>query len=120
MVGHTGNQQATETACRVVDKKLWKIVEGVLKQGGVCVITADHGNAEDMSGNKATTHTSHKVPLIIIGAEGKLKKGGLQDVAPTVLNVIINSTDELNRTNGTLIGLFVFNDSDFSDVNVAK
>ncbi len=87
MVGHTGNIGATRRAVEAIDIQLGRIVRGF--KGVVC-ITADHGNCEDMLAECNTCHTTAPVPFVVItGKHLKLKKnGGLQDVAPTVLNVM--------------------------------
>lgn len=96
MVGHTGNYKATVKAIRIIDALTKKIVEAVLKQNGTVVITADHGNAEEMidekTGEMLTEHTDNPVPFILIGKEWKKKKlkkkGKLCDVAPTLLKIM--------------------------------
>ncbi|MFM8233818.1 MAG: 2,3-bisphosphoglycerate-independent phosphoglycerate mutase [Holophagaceae bacterium] len=95
MVGHTGNLQAAESACRVLDQSIHDIAEATLKVGGALLITADHGNCESMldpEGNPHTAHTMNPVPIVIIAesTEGHtLHSGGaLQDVAPTLLALL--------------------------------
>jgi 2,3-bisphosphoglycerate-independent phosphoglycerate mutase len=95
MVGHTGMLDATIKACETVDCCLGKIVDGILKMNGVVIVTADHGNAEVMldpeTGMPQTAHTTDKVPFILIGhgLEGKkLRTGSLQDIAPTILELL--------------------------------
>lgn len=95
MVGHTGLLDATIKACEAVDFYLNKVVETILKLGGVLVITADHGNAEAMidreTGFPQTAHTNGLVPFILIGKglEGQqLRPGSLQDIAPTILDLL--------------------------------
>ncbi len=85
MVGHTGNIIAARKAVQAVDTAIGRIVRSFK---GLIVITADHGNCEDMTENCATCHTTNSVPLIIVNGAGKLRKGGLADVAPTLLNVM--------------------------------
>ena len=90
MVGHTGNLKATVKAVQVIDREIGRIVQ---KFPGMIFITADHGNCEDMEGKYVTSHTANKVPLIIVDTQGRLKdkrlkKGGLADVAPTILKVM--------------------------------
>ena len=94
MVGHTGNLEAAMEACRVVDRCLGRIVEAVDRTGGVLLVTADHGNAErmiDERGEPMTAHTTQPVPIVLHDARGaagrRLRDGGLQDVAPTLLNL---------------------------------
>ncbi len=91
MVGHTGDEAAAIKAVEAVDKCLGRVREAVEKQGGALLITADHGNAEQMvdptTGSPHTAHTTGPVPLIVAGAQpgAKLAAGGLCDIAPTVL-----------------------------------
>lgn len=70
-----------------------KVVEAVNEQEGVLIITADHGNAEQMvdykTGEPHTAHTTNPVPLILVGMENaKLKEGKLADLAPTMLEIM--------------------------------
>ncbi len=95
MVGHTGNFKAAETAVRILDESVKHIVDTVLEIGGQVMIVADHGNAEEMintqTGDIRTEHTDNPVPCIIIGegyAPGMIHKGGLSDVAPTLLEMM--------------------------------
>jgi len=92
MVGHTGVIPATILAVETVDECLGEIVEEVQRQGGVCVITADHGNAEDMlaaDGSPNTAHSLNPVPLILAAPGADLAgEGTLADVAPTVLDLL--------------------------------
>jgi len=92
MVGHTGNFQAAVRAVEVVDSCVGQIVESVRSHGGVCLITSDHGNAENMidpRGGPDTAHTSDLVPLIVTIPARKLRDDcALCDVAPTVLELL--------------------------------
>jgi 2,3-bisphosphoglycerate-independent phosphoglycerate mutase len=97
MVGHTGNLAAGIKACEYADQNITKIIEAVDKAGGITVITADHGNVEEMinltSGGIDTEHSTNPVPLIIHGAPVKdapldLPSGILGDVAPTILKLM--------------------------------
>ena len=92
MVGHTGNLAATIAAVEVVDECLEPIVASVSAAGGVCVITADHGNAEQMlepDGGPSTTHSCNPVPLIVTSTRDVLASvGTLADVAPTILDLL--------------------------------
>ena len=92
MVGHTGNFAATIRACEVVDECVGKIVHATLSSNGRAIITADHGNAEQMidydTGDIHTAHTSNPVPLILVDESLKsrqLRPGTAVDVAPTIL-----------------------------------
>ena len=93
MVGHTGVIPAAIKACEAVDANAAKVIETVLASGGRIVITADHGNIEEMldkAGNPMTAHTTNKVALTVMdnGPVKKLRDGGkLGDVAPTILRL---------------------------------
>lgn len=109
MVGHTGNEPATVVACEAVDKALGMIVDATLAVGGVLLITADHGNAEEVknltTGEIDKEHSTNPVPFIIVGRQfegvkapsgdvvgGDLSMtqpvGMLADVAPTMLKIM--------------------------------
>ena len=93
MVGHTGNLEAAEKAIEAVDECVGKIIDALSKHGGKALITADHGNAEQMidykTGEPFTSHTTNPVPLILYGMEDvKLKNGKLADLAPTLLDMM--------------------------------
>lgn len=96
MVGHTGSLPAAIKACEVVDECVGAIVDAALKLGGSAVVTADHGNAEQMfdpaTGSPHTAHTTYDVPLIVVGEAFKgrgLRAGGrLADVVPTMLDML--------------------------------
>ncbi|MCZ6802603.1 MAG: 2,3-bisphosphoglycerate-independent phosphoglycerate mutase [Proteobacteria bacterium] len=98
MVGHTGNFKATILAVETIDKCLGKITESTQKVGGEIIITADHGNAEQLKAyttekiksQSHTAHTSNPVPLIYIGRPAKFLPGtgSLSDIAPTLLNIM--------------------------------
>ena len=91
MVGHTGVLSATVEALEVVDRCIGRIVERVRQLGGVTLITADHGNAEQMidaDGGPLTAHTTNPVHLILVDDErrgAQLQNGIFADVAPTLL-----------------------------------
>ena len=93
MVGHTGIIKAAEKACVTVDGCVGRIVEAMLGLGGRVLLTADHGNAEQMiapDGSPHTAHSTNPVPLVYIeqGAEGAvLEEGILGDIAPTILGL---------------------------------
>jgi 2,3-bisphosphoglycerate-independent phosphoglycerate mutase len=92
MVGHTGSIPAAVTAVETVDACLGQVVEAVQATGGVLVITADHGNADEMlepDGSPDTAHSLNPVPLIVTEDGLALRDGGvLADVAPTVLQIV--------------------------------
>ena len=94
MVGHTGVLDAAVKAVETVDAAISRIAEATRKAGGVLVVTADHGNAEEMvdeQGRPKTAHTTRQVPVIVDGADevkGLRAGGRLSDVAPTVLELL--------------------------------
>jgi 2,3-bisphosphoglycerate-independent phosphoglycerate mutase len=93
MVGHTGNFDAAVKACEAVDTAVGRVVEAIRKNDGECLITADHGNAEQMNdhttGQSHTAHTSNLVPFIYVGREATPVSGGrLSDIAPTMLHLL--------------------------------
>jgi 2,3-bisphosphoglycerate-independent phosphoglycerate mutase len=89
MVGHTGVIEAAVKAVETVDECLGRLVKAVDGRGGVCLVTADHGNADHMlepDGSPNTAHSMNPVPLVVTADVGELREGGiLADVAPTVL-----------------------------------
>ena len=94
MVGHTGVLAAAVKACRTVDACAAQIVDRILAKQGTVIITADHGNAEEMvdpDGNPHTAHTLNPVRLILVDDKRKsaqLKEGRLADIAPTILDIM--------------------------------
>ena len=92
MVGHTGNYDAAVKAVETVDECVGQVVEATLKMGGIAMITADHGNAEQMLQSDGvspmTAHTTNPVPFILCGAGNELREGRLADIAPTILDVM--------------------------------
>jgi 2,3-bisphosphoglycerate-independent phosphoglycerate mutase len=93
MVGHTGVIEAAVRAIETVDACLGEVVAAVDELGGVCVVTADHGNADHMlepDGSPNTAHSLNPVPLILTSADVRLRRDGgiLADVAPTVLELL--------------------------------
>ncbi|WP_442488435.1 2,3-bisphosphoglycerate-independent phosphoglycerate mutase [Halomonas litopenaei] len=100
MVGHTGDFNAAKAAIEAVDKCVGRVVEAIERAGGACLITADHGNAEQMvhpeTGNPQTAHTTFPVPLVYVGnREARLKDGGrLCDLAPTLLTMMDETVPE--------------------------
>ncbi|HEV7641527.1 MAG TPA: 2,3-bisphosphoglycerate-independent phosphoglycerate mutase [Gaiellaceae bacterium] len=93
MVGHTGSIPAVVEAVQAADRCLGRIVERVSELGGVCLVTADHGNAEKMlepdGVSPHTAHTTNPVPLIVTIAGATLTEGGeLADLAPTALQLL--------------------------------
>jgi 2,3-bisphosphoglycerate-independent phosphoglycerate mutase len=92
MVGHTGVIEAAVEAVETVDRCLGEVVTAVHEAGGACVVTADHGNADNMlepDGSPNTAHSLNPVPVIVTVPEVSLRDGGvLADVAPTVLQLL--------------------------------
>ncbi len=91
MVGHTGKIDATVKAVETINNCLKEVVDSVNEKGGVCLITADHGNAEEMldeKGNVLTAHTTNQVPFIVTDNSYTLADGNLSDIAPTILKLL--------------------------------
>jgi 2,3-bisphosphoglycerate-independent phosphoglycerate mutase len=96
MVGHTGNLQAAVKAVEHVDICVGRILDAIQRQGGTAIVTADHGNCEQMidpsTGGPHTAHTTYDVELIVVDDRVKGKKlledGRLADVAPTALKML--------------------------------
>lgn len=94
MVGHTGNFDATKRAIEVLDECLGVVAEAAVQQAGVMLMTADHGNAEFEinieTGAPLTSHTTSPVPVLLCGIEGATLRanGSLQDIAPTILDIM--------------------------------
>jgi len=92
MVGHTGVIPAAVAAIEAVDAQLGRVVEAIHASGGACIVTADHGNADNMlepDGSPNTAHSLNPVPLIVTAAASGLRDGGiLADVAPTALELL--------------------------------
>lgn len=93
MVGHTGIIDAAILAVEAVDRSLQRVVEALKSVGGQMLITADHGNIEQMvdkeTGQPHTAHTTNLVPLVHVGGDKPLDEGGsLSDLAPTVLAIL--------------------------------
>jgi len=96
MVGHSGIMAAAVAACETVDRCVGRIERFVRERGGVMLITADHGNAEQMvdpeTGGPHTAHTLNPVPFLVVGEDYRqrsLRSGGaLKDIAPTILSLL--------------------------------
>jgi 2,3-bisphosphoglycerate-independent phosphoglycerate mutase len=103
MVGHTGVIAAAVKAVETVDACLAEVVRAVRDSGGACLVTADHGNADNMlepDGSPNTAHSMNPVPLIVTADVGELRGGGvLADVAPTVLALL--GQDQPEEMTGT-------------------
>ena len=105
MVGHTGVLSAAIKACETVDACVGRIIKAVQANGGVALITADHGNSEKMLENSDKIHTAHTVnpvPLILVDDSRKtaaLREGRLGDIAPTILELMgIQQPEEMTGT----------------------
>ena len=104
MVGHTGKWEPALEAIRFENQQIERVVKEILTKGGVAVITADHGNAEEMvdiNGNPKTSHTLNPVPAIITEEGVKLRgQASLADIAPTVLNLLgLKTSTEMEGQN---------------------
>ena len=110
MVGHTGSLPATITACETVDQCVGDLLNAMDERGGSTLVTADHGNAEQMWNPVAdcphTAHTNYQVPLHIAGEAFRgatLRDGGrLADLAPTLLNMMALEKPEIMHGNSLL------------------
>jgi len=104
MVGHTGSLEAAIKAIETLDDCIGKIYDKVTELDGTLIITADHGNCEEMideNNNILTSHTTNKVPFLI-NKDYKLKDGKLADIAPTIL-YLLNEEIPLEMTGDILI-----------------
>jgi 2,3-bisphosphoglycerate-independent phosphoglycerate mutase len=95
MVGHTGSLDAAIKACETLDHCLERLIASVLRQNGVILLTADHGNCEQMfdpiTNGPHTAHTLNRVPIVLINGPAEftqLRNGKLADIAPTLLQLL--------------------------------
>ncbi|MEP6483743.1 MAG: 2,3-bisphosphoglycerate-independent phosphoglycerate mutase, partial [Rudaea sp.] len=91
MVGHTGKLDAAIKAVEAIDESLGRLVPAIRAAGGEMLITADHGNLEQMRASDGQPHTQHTVgpvPLVYVGRPATLHRGSLSDIAPTVLKLM--------------------------------
>ncbi len=92
MVGHTGSLPAAIRAVETVDTCLGRIADAVAAKGGALLVTADHGNCEQMrdpvTGGPHTAHTTNPVPVLLMNSPGALRDGRLADIAPTLLALL--------------------------------
>ena len=102
MVGHTGSLPAAIKAVETIDECVEKVVSSILAHDGTLIITADHGNCEQMidykTGEPHTAHTTNPVPLILVSNNEtlKVKSGKLADLAPTILEILgIDKPEEM-------------------------
>ena len=106
MVGHTGSLEATIVAVEMLDTCLGRILTALKAAGGTAIVTADHGNAEQMWDDELdaphTAHTANPVPVILCDERyvgGRLRSGSLRDVAPTMLHLLgMAGTPEMTGT----------------------
>jgi 2,3-bisphosphoglycerate-independent phosphoglycerate mutase len=105
MVGHTGSIPAVVAALETVDACLGEVVEAVAAKGGVCLITADHGNAERMlepdGVSPYTAHTTNLVPLVLTAPGYQLRTGELRDLMPSAL-ALLGFTKPVQMTGSAL------------------
>ncbi|WP_046174347.1 2,3-bisphosphoglycerate-independent phosphoglycerate mutase [Domibacillus indicus] len=106
MVGHSGLLEPTIKAVEAVDECLGRVVDLILSKGGTAIITADHGNADEVltvEGKPMTAHTTNPVPVIVTKEGIALRDGGiLGDLAPTMLD-LLNVEQPVEMTGKTLI-----------------
>ena len=94
MVGHTGDIEAALRAMSATDAAVGRCLDAVLDKGGAALVTADHGNVEEMlfpDGSRNTQHSTNPVPLVLVAKDASrfaLRDGGLRDVAPTLLELL--------------------------------
>ncbi len=91
LVGHSGKFEAIVKACEVVDECVGKIVDKAMANDYAIIVGADHGNAENMlykNGEVDVSHGFNPIKVSFLGIEGKVKDGGLKDIAPTILEIM--------------------------------
>jgi len=92
MVGHTGKIPAVVEAVETTDECLGRVVDAVMAAGGVCLITADHGNAEQLLAadgvSPHTAHTTNRVPFVVTDPDANAHDGELADLIPTALDYL--------------------------------
>ncbi len=100
MVGHSGIETAAIKAAEAIDLALGEITLAIRESGGEMLVTADHGNLEQMVDDNGVPHTQHTVgpvPLVYVGRKASLRSGALRDLAPTVLALMdIDAPDEMS------------------------
>lgn len=110
MVGHSGNFEATVKAIEAIDRCLGLIINALASVGGEAIITADHGNAEQMFDENTqqphTAHTSDPIPFLYIGRKAEIvtKNGKLSDIAPTIL-YLMNISQPAEMTGKSIVKL---------------
>ncbi|MFS0688742.1 2,3-bisphosphoglycerate-independent phosphoglycerate mutase [Sporosarcina sp. 179-K 8C2 HS] len=103
MVGHSGMLEPTIKAIETVDACLGRIIDALMLKGGTAIVTADHGNSDEvvtMEGKPMTAHTTNPVPVIITKPDIELREGGiLSDLAPTMLKLLeVEQPEEMSGT----------------------
>jgi len=103
MVGHSGMLEPTIKAIETVDECLGRVVDALLAKGGAAIITADHGNSDEvitMEGQPMTAHTTNPVPVIVTKPDITMRDGGiLADLAPTMLQLLnVKQPEEMTGT----------------------
>ena len=92
MVGHTGNLNATISALETIDTCVERVTEAIKEVDGTLIIIADHGNCEQMinyeTGEPETAHTTNPVPIILVNYDASIGNGTLEDIAPTMLDIM--------------------------------
>jgi len=94
MVGHTGDVEATRAAMAATDGAVGRVIDATMAAGGCVIVTADHGNAEELlfpDGSRNTQHSLNPVPVVFVARDAErysLRDGGLRDVAPTLLTLL--------------------------------
>jgi 2,3-bisphosphoglycerate-independent phosphoglycerate mutase len=98
MVGHTGEFDAAVAACEAVDDSAGRLVDALREEGAEVVVTADHGNAEEMGTpeDPHTAHTFNDAPFVHVEGKGGARDGELRDLAPTLLSLLnVEKPDEM-------------------------
>ena len=120
MVGHTGNFDAAVKAIEAVDQSLGRVYDALQSVGGEALITADHGNAEQMRGKETgqahTAHTSNLVPLLYVGRPARLEEGVLADIAPTLID-LMGLTPPAEMTGRSLVELLPQSGEEVAEVD---
>jgi len=98
MVGHTGDYDAAVEACEHVDRCAGSLVWALRDEGAEVIVTADHGNADDMGTpeDPHTAHTFNDAPFVHVEGDGEARNGELRDLAPTLLSLLgVEKPDEM-------------------------
>jgi 2,3-bisphosphoglycerate-independent phosphoglycerate mutase len=124
MVGHSGKFDAAVKAIEAVDRALGRVQDALLECGGEMLVTADHGNAEQMldedSGQPHTAHTSNLVPLIYVGRRAQMAEhGALSDVVPSMM-YLMNMEIPPEMTGTSLVTLLPASGADEAPASAAE